>query len=560
MRPLLAHVRDHVGDRPERDRDVQAESPPRARRRAASRPARPATGRARPSTRCRPPPSRTRGRAARRPSPTCTFDDLDADQRRRQLAQRRPRAARERLQVGRSQRTRLAPADDAVVGLHPHHRARQRRDRPAARHHVLAVRVAQLVAEDVDAARSSRPGARVRSGACVAAADLLEARQMQALSLAVHIPIVCFGIAFPAMFLFVEGLYLRTGDTDLQGAREALVEGGADPVRGRRRDRHDPVVRVRTAVAGVHGPLRRGVRDRVRARGDLVLRRGDLHGDLRLRLGPALRTAAHFLTGVPIVLTGFTGSFNVIAVNGWMNDPTGLRRRRRPGRQPAPVGGAAQHQHVARADPHVPGRLHRRRLPRRRDLRARAGCAAGATTTTAPALVVTLAFAALARAGAGDRRRLGGPRGGRAPAGQARRVRGPATQTQEGAPFTFGGFYDEERQRGPLRVRGAEAALAARLPRPERERRQGLEIVPPEDRPPVNIVRYSVPDDGRDRHGPRAARRALPVHVVAEAARCPRSQVVLPRGDGRRPAVVRRADLRLDRRPRSAASRGSSTR
>src|SRR3954453_10488743 len=42
--------------------------------------------------------------------------------------------------------------------------------------------------------------------------DLLEARQMQALSLAVHIPIVCFGIAFPAMFLFVEVLYLRTGD------------------------------------------------------------------------------------------------------------------------------------------------------------------------------------------------------------------------------------------------------------------------------------------------------------------------------------------------------------
>ena len=38
------------------------------------------------------------------------------------------------------------------------------------------------------------------------------ARQMQALSLTVHIPIVCFGIAFPAMFLFVEGLHLRTGD------------------------------------------------------------------------------------------------------------------------------------------------------------------------------------------------------------------------------------------------------------------------------------------------------------------------------------------------------------
>ena len=41
---------------------------------------------------------------------------------------------------------------------------------------------------------------------------LFQARQMQALSLAVHIPLVCFGIAFPALVLFVESLYLRTGD------------------------------------------------------------------------------------------------------------------------------------------------------------------------------------------------------------------------------------------------------------------------------------------------------------------------------------------------------------
>lgn len=43
-------------------------------------------------------------------------------------------------------------------------------------------------------------------------AYLPEARQMQALSFTVHIPLVCFGIAFPAMVLFVEWLYLRTGD------------------------------------------------------------------------------------------------------------------------------------------------------------------------------------------------------------------------------------------------------------------------------------------------------------------------------------------------------------
>jgi hypothetical protein len=41
---------------------------------------------------------------------------------------------------------------------------------------------------------------------------LLQARQMQALSFAVHIPLVCFGIAFLAIILFVEWLYLRTGD------------------------------------------------------------------------------------------------------------------------------------------------------------------------------------------------------------------------------------------------------------------------------------------------------------------------------------------------------------
>jgi cytochrome d ubiquinol oxidase subunit I len=40
---------------------------------------------------------------------------------------------------------------------------------------------------------------------------LLQARQMQALSPAVHIPLVCFGIAFPAMVLFCEWRYLRTG-------------------------------------------------------------------------------------------------------------------------------------------------------------------------------------------------------------------------------------------------------------------------------------------------------------------------------------------------------------
>jgi cytochrome bd ubiquinol oxidase subunit I len=41
---------------------------------------------------------------------------------------------------------------------------------------------------------------------------LLQARQMQALSFSVHIPLVASGISLPAMVLFVEWLFLRTGD------------------------------------------------------------------------------------------------------------------------------------------------------------------------------------------------------------------------------------------------------------------------------------------------------------------------------------------------------------
>src|SRR3954468_6728769 len=42
---------------------------------------------------------------------------------------------------------------------------------------------------------------------------LLQARQMQALSFAVHIPLVCFGVAFPALVLFMEWPGRRRGDS-----------------------------------------------------------------------------------------------------------------------------------------------------------------------------------------------------------------------------------------------------------------------------------------------------------------------------------------------------------
>src|SRR5207253_5298738 len=64
-------------------------------------------------------------------------------------------------------------------------------------------RVASRVTQILTIAAALKPGQQQY---------LLEARQMQALSFAVHIPLVCFGIALPPLLLFLEWLYLRTSD------------------------------------------------------------------------------------------------------------------------------------------------------------------------------------------------------------------------------------------------------------------------------------------------------------------------------------------------------------
>ncbi len=69
---------------------------------------------------------------------------------------------------------------------------------------------------------------------------LLEARQMQALSFAVHIPLVCFGIAFPAMVLFMEWLGMRTGRSAVSDGGPALEPDRVGAVCDRRDHGHDP--------------------------------------------------------------------------------------------------------------------------------------------------------------------------------------------------------------------------------------------------------------------------------------------------------------------------------
>ena len=153
---------------------------------------------------------------------------------------------------------------------------------------------------------------------------LLQARQMQALSFAVHIPLVCFGIAFPSMVLFLEGLWLRTGDP----LYKALAQRWAK------------AMLILFAIGVVTGTI-------------LSFELGLLWPEFMATFGEVFGVAfalegfsffieaifiaiyvygwdrlsprVHLACGGPIVLAGITGSLMVISVNGWMNKPEGFR-------------------------------------------------------------------------------------------------------------------------------------------------------------------------------------------------------------------------------------------
>ena len=83
-----------------------------------------------------------------------------------------------------------------------------------------------------------------------------EARQVQALSFAAHIPLVCFAIAFPAMVLFFDWLSLTTGDPLYRMLARRWSKVMVALFAGRGRHRHDPQLRARAALARIHGDLR----------------------------------------------------------------------------------------------------------------------------------------------------------------------------------------------------------------------------------------------------------------------------------------------------------------
>ncbi len=151
-----------------------------------------------------------------------------------------------------------------------------------------------------------------------------QARQMQALSLGFHIILVCFGVAFPFMVLFMEGLWLRTGDRMYRDIAK----------------RWSTVMIVLFAVGVVSGTILSFELGLLWP--NFMSTFGDVFGVAFALEGFAffleaifvaiyvygwnrLGRVTHFLCGLPILVAGILGAFFVISVNGWMNRPEGFK-------------------------------------------------------------------------------------------------------------------------------------------------------------------------------------------------------------------------------------------
>jgi cytochrome d ubiquinol oxidase subunit I len=314
---------------------------------------------------------------------------------------------------------------------------------------------------------------------------LLEARQMQALSFAVHIPLVCFGIAFPAMVLFVEGLWLRTGDP----VYKALAK------------RWSKAMLMLFAVGVVTGTILSFEMGLLWP--NFMERFGDVFGFAFVMEGfsffleaifiaiyvygwDRLPRRTHILTGIPIMVAGLTGSLMVISVNGWMNNPSGFRIENGEVVDVRPLA-ALFNDHLWHELAHmylagyvvaafiVAAIYARAWLSGRRDRYHRTG------------LVVALAVAAMAA----PAQVLVGDWAARSVADKQptklAAIEGLG-ETTAGAPLHLGGWYSDGEVRGGLKIPKLLSLLSFHDPNATV---RGLDAVPEDDRPPVNIVRIS---------------------------------------------------------------------
>jgi len=112
-------------------------------------------------------------------------------------------------------------------------------------------------------AQCSRSMGALRGGAdSVSQQYLLPARQIQSLSLAVHLPLVFFVIAFPALGVSASGVRFAPADPSLRTSARRWSQIMPRAIRGRRGDRDDLSFELGLLWPGFNG----GLRQRVRAR------------------------------------------------------------------------------------------------------------------------------------------------------------------------------------------------------------------------------------------------------------------------------------------------------
>jgi cytochrome bd ubiquinol oxidase subunit I len=315
---------------------------------------------------------------------------------------------------------------------------------------------------------------------------LLQARQMQALSFAVHIPLVCFGIAFPALLLYVEAVYLRTGDElyrtlARRWSRIMAALFAAGVVTGT----------ILSFELGLLWPNFTGTFGSVFGLGFAIegfsFFMEAIFIGIYLYGWSRLSPRAHFASGIPIAIAGFTGSLTVISVNGWMNHPTGFRLSHGNVVDVKPLNALfgnwylwheLTHMYLAGymvtgfalAGAYAFGRLRGRwgRYER--------------TALAVPLAVATLASVAQIFVGDWNGREVA--------AGQPTKLAAfeGLGQTTKGAPVHVLGWYSHGHVEYGIPIPHLLSLLAFHN---ANATVQGLDAVAPADRPPVNIVRYA---------------------------------------------------------------------
>ena len=319
----------------------------------------------------------------------------------------------------------------------------------------------------------------------VLADQLMAARYQMALSLGFHIVLSCLGVAFPALIFVAHRRGLRSDD----------------PIALSLARRWSKVAAVLFAVGAVSGTILSfemgllwpGLMSQY---GDVIGLPFALEGlaffveaifiGIYLFGWDRLPPRIHLYTLIPMMVSGVFGAFCVLAVNSWMNAPSGFRLEDGKVVDVDPLAAIfnkalpMQFLHMLLAAYMVTGFLVASvyaagMLRGRRDHRHRLG------------FLVAFAFASIASV---IQPLVGHVAGMRLATQQPEKLAAMdlAVDTKQNAPLTIGGALIDGRARGGIEIPGIGSLLArAGLNRPVR----GINDFDPDVRPPVNIVHWS---------------------------------------------------------------------